>query len=102
MTEPRFFPLPGSPDLAQLVHDRLEKAQQRFPALRPTTLEDFQVLADKVSAIAQVCQTVTKRLEAQGSRHDAAAALKQVRKELDWAECKIPDQSSRKLLTRVL
>jgi hypothetical protein len=69
--------------------------------LRPTTLEDFQVLADKVSAIARVCQTVTKRLEAQGSRHDAATAFKQVRNELDWVECMVPDESSQKLLTRV-
>ncbi|KAF1346321.1 hypothetical protein EJ07DRAFT_185780 [Lizonia empirigonia] len=86
MTQPRFFPLPGSPDLGRLVQYRLEKVQQEFPALRPTTLEDFQVLADKVSTIAQACQTVTKRLEAQGGRHDAATAFKQVQNELDWAE----------------
>lgn len=70
--------------------------------MRPTTLEDFQVLADKVSTIAQACQTVTQRLEAQGSGHDAATAFEQVQNELDWAECKVPDQSSRKLLTSIL
>lgn len=70
--------------------------------MRPTTLEDFQVLADKISTIAHACQTVTKRLEAQGSVYDAATAIEQVRNELDWAECKVPDKSSPKLLTRVL
>jgi hypothetical protein len=101
MTLPTFFPLPGSPDLGRLVQHRLEKVQQGFPALRPTTLEDFHVLADKVSTIAQACQTVTQRLEAEGSGHDAAAAIKQVENDLDWAECMIPDESSHKLLTRV-
>ncbi|KAF1922283.1 uncharacterized protein M421DRAFT_427070, partial [Didymella exigua CBS 183.55] len=86
MTQLRFSPLPGSPDLARLVQDRVEKVQQGFPALCPSTLEDFQVLADKISTIAQACQTVAKRLEAQGSRHDAATAVKQVKNDLDWAE----------------
>jgi hypothetical protein len=70
--------------------------------LQPTTLEDFQVLADEVSKIAQACQTVAKRLEAQGSGHNAATAFQQVQNELDWAECKTLNKSSRKLLTSVL
>lgn len=56
----------------------------------PSTLHELQVVADKLSAIAEVCQAVTKRLEADGSRLDAAAAFKQIKQALEWTECPFP------------
>jgi hypothetical protein len=82
-----FFPLPGSPDLGRLVQDRLKKVQQQFPALYPSTLDDFRVVTDRLSAIAEACQAVTKRLETQDGTYSAAEAFKELERTLDWAEC---------------
>jgi hypothetical protein len=90
MAQPRFFARSGSPDLARLVQDRLQKVQEGFPALCPSTLDELQVVVDKLSEIAEVCQAVTKRLEADSSREDAAAAFKQINQALDWTECTYP------------
>jgi hypothetical protein len=84
------FPLPGSPDLGRLVQDRLNNVHQQFPALCPRTLDDFRVVAERLSAIADVCRTVTNRLAAQDEKYNAAAAFKQVERALDWADCKVP------------
>ena len=83
MAQPRLFVRSGSPDLARLVQDRLQKVQEGFPALCPSTLDELQVVADKLSAIV-------KRLEADSSRQDAAAAFKQIKQALDWTECTFP------------
>jgi hypothetical protein len=64
MAQPRLFVRSGSPDLAWLVQDRLQKVQEGFPALCPSTLDELQVVADKLSAIAEVCQAVTKTIAA--------------------------------------
>jgi hypothetical protein len=90
MAQPRFFVRSGSPDLARLVQDRFQKVQEGFPALCPSTLHKIQVVADKLSAIAEVCHAVTKRLEADGSRQDAAAAFKQIKQALEWTEWTFP------------
>jgi hypothetical protein len=74
-------PLPEPSDLGRLLQDRLEKAHQPSPVLYPT------IVADKLFAIAEACQTVTKRLTARADTYDAAAAFKQIERALDWAEC---------------
>jgi hypothetical protein len=80
-------PLPEPSDLGRLLQDRLEKAHQPSPVLYPTTLDDLRIVADKLFAIAEACQTVTKRLTARADTYDAAAAFKQIERALDWAEC---------------
>lgn len=77
----------GSPDLGRLVQDRLRKVHQQFPASCPRTLGDFRVVADKLSAIAEASQAVTKRLETQDGTYNAAEAFKELERALDWAEC---------------
>lgn len=95
MPLPSFSPLPDSPDLGRLVQGRLNKIHQQFPTLCPRTLDDFRIVADKLSAIAEVCQTITKRLAAQDEIYDAAAVFKQAERALDWAECMILDNNVR-------
>jgi hypothetical protein len=76
MASLRVLPLPGSPDIGRLVQDRLTQLHQEFPALCPRTLDDLRVVADKFSTIADVCQTVTKRLAEEDHNYDAAEAFK--------------------------
>lgn len=95
MPLPSFSPLPDSPDPGRLVQGRLNKIHQQFPTLCPRTLDDFRIVADKLSAIAEVCQAITKRLAAQDEIYDAAAVFKQAERALDWAECMILDNNVR-------
>lgn len=82
-----FVPFVGSPNLRQLVQDRLQKVHQRFPASRPRTLDDFREVIDELSDLADICQTVVGRLDAQDGRSDAAAAY------VDWVECTGPNNN---------
>lgn len=102
MASINFYPLPGSPDLGRLVQDRLKKVHRRFPALCPSTLDDFRVVADELLTIANVCQTVTKRLAAEKHVYNAAEAFKQIERTLDWAECMAPSNSNEMILTRII
>ncbi|KAF2844064.1 hypothetical protein T440DRAFT_523789 [Plenodomus tracheiphilus IPT5] len=81
-----FVPFVGSPDLGQLVKDRLQKVHQRFPDSRPRTLDDFREVIDELSDLADTCQTVVGRLDAQDGGCDAAAAYGEVKRALDWVE----------------
>ncbi|USP82001.1 hypothetical protein yc1106_09275 [Curvularia clavata] len=54
MVLPSIYPFPGSPDLGRRVQDRLKKVNEQFPALAPTTLEDFRRVADELSTISDV------------------------------------------------
>ncbi|EOA85948.1 hypothetical protein ACJQWK_02537 [Exserohilum turcicum] len=85
MVLPDIYPSPGSLDLGQLVQDRLKRVNQQFPALAPTTLEDFRRVADELSTISDVCQATIKRLAAQDGVYDATKALDETERALDWA-----------------
>jgi hypothetical protein len=90
MALPRFVPFVGSPDLGQLVQNRLNKMHKQFPASRPRTLDDFRQVVDALSDIADTCQMVVGRLDAQGRTLDAAAAYGEIKRALDWIECTAP------------
>jgi hypothetical protein len=93
MASPGLIPLVGSPDLGQLVQNRFKKVHQQFPASRPRTLDDFRQVIDALSDIADTCQMVVERLDAQGRRLDAAAAYEEVKRALDWVECTAPSNN---------
>lgn len=81
------LPMPGLCDLPRVVQERLRKTQQQFPASRPSSLDDFQVMSKRLSTIAETCAEVAARLGTQVEGCDATAALEEVEKALDWAEC---------------
>ena len=95
MVLPDIYPSPGSLDLGQLVQDRLKRVNQQFPALAPTTLEDFRRVADELSTISDVCQATIKRLAAQDGVYDATKALDETERALDWAVCMSPTKNVR-------
>jgi hypothetical protein len=87
MVLPGIYPFPHSPDLGRLVQDRLKIVNQQFPAWAPDTLDDFRIVADKLSTIAHICQTTIKRLAAQSETYNAVKAFKDTERALEWAEC---------------
>ena len=62
----------------RLVENRLKKVYRHFPALCPKTFDDFHVVADKPSAIVDMCQMIPKSSAAQNEAYDTVAAFEQV------------------------
>jgi hypothetical protein len=87
MTPVVVFPLPGSPDVARLVQDRLSRVQQQFLVCSPTRLSDLRIVVDELSTISTTCDRVLKDIETREEETDIVTTFNELEAALDWAKC---------------